>query len=180
MMPRGVYDRSALKAAQPLTPEPVQPEANEAPQRAQQVAKERRRRNNSDLDGFTTLRLGLTPEQLAEHKDFELRWANDANNRVYVLTNQDDWDVVEGVEPRPVGTDVNGKPVNAVLLRKPKEYAEEDRRAKVESINARERSVLRSRNPEAAWKNPDAASEEISGDGTYVPQGNSIKRAYTP
>ncbi len=66
-----------------------------------------------------------------------------------------------------------------VLLRKPKEYADEDRKAKIDSINQRERSVLRSRNPEAAWKNPDAGGDYADG-ATYVPQGNEIKRAYTP
>lgn len=180
MMPKGVYDRGPKT---PLTPSPEVLEPVTMPEavgRVEQVAKERRRRNNADLDGFTTLRLGLTPEQMAEHKDFDLRWVNDEKNRVWVLTNQDDWDVVEGIEPRPVGTDVVGKPVNAVLLRKPKVYADEDRKAKIENINRRENSVLRAANPEAAWADPDNASQQAGN--VYVPQGNSIqrKRAYSP
>lgn len=151
-MPRGQYDRKAKKMpeAQAYTPEsaaPVAPstETIVSPRQAAEKA-QRRRRNNGDLNPSVVMRLGLPQEVMDDNKEYSLRWVNDEGGRIQHLTQQDDYDVVEGVDSRIVGTTGDGKPLVARLLRKPKEFAEEDRKAKIEAINAREGGLIRQAN----------------------------------
>lgn len=113
-----------------------------SPRRAAEKA-QRRRRNNGDLNPSVVMRLGLPQEVIDGNKDYSLRWVNDEGGRIQHLTQQDDYDVVEGVDSRIVGTTGDGKPLVARLLRKPKEFAEEDRKAKLDAINAREGGLIR-------------------------------------
>lgn len=151
-MPRGQYDRKAKKMpeAQAYTPEPAAPVAAStdtvvSPRQAAEKA-QRRRRNNGDLNPSVVMRLGLPQEVIDGNKDYSLRWVNDEGGRIQHLTQQDDYDVVEGVDSRIVGTTGDGKPLVARLLRKPKEFAEEDRKAKLEAINAREGGLIKQAN----------------------------------
>lgn len=181
-MPRGQYDRSKFKKEQTMTteqdiqaaPAPVAYRENTVESRPQEEAKARRRRNADNLDGAMVLRLGLPPGIEEKYPDHVFRWVNDEGNRVHVLTKEDDYDIVEEVPGRPVGTDQGGKPINAVLLRKPKEFAEEDRRAKLDRVQTQEKAALRSASPDAAWKNPDAAISSGDGGKTFALSGNSI------
>lgn len=178
-MPRGQYDRSHLKKDAAVTEEQVnQTPAFVREDRANEVRQERRRRRAGDLDAGMVLRLDLPPGLEEKYPNDEFRWVNDEGNRVHVLTTKDDYDIVPEVEGRPVGTTVDGKPINAVLLRKPKEFAEADRREKLDRINRQEKAVLTSVDPESAWKNPDAA---ISRAGNlHALSENKIQGGYAP
>lgn len=172
-MPRGQYDRSHLKA-KTMTEETKFVRED----RVSEVKQERRRRRDGDLDAGVVLRLSLPPGIEEKYPNDEFRWVNDEGNRVHYLTTRDDYDIVSEVEGRPVGTTMDGKPINAVLLRKPKEFAEADRREKAERIQRQEGAVLRSSDPESAWKNPDAA---ISQSGNiHSLSDNQIKSGYAP
>jgi hypothetical protein len=174
MMPRGQYDRT--KKAQTMTEETAPAFIRE--DRVAEVKQERRRRRDGDLDAGVVLRLGLPPGIEEKYPNDTLRWVNDEGNRVHFLTTRDDYDIVSEVEGRPVGTTMDGKPINAVLLRKPKEFAEADRREKLERINRQEKAVLASVDPESAWQNPDAA---ISRAGNlHALSENQIKGGYAP
>jgi hypothetical protein len=151
-MPRGQYDRKAkMTQAQAYVPDAAPVEAVVSaqpfvsPRQAAEKA-QRRRRNNGDLNPSVVMRLGLPQEVIDGNKDYSLRWVNDEGGRIQHLTQQDDYDVVEGVDSRIVGTTGDGKPLVARLLRKPKEFAEEDRKAKIEAINAREGGLIRQAN----------------------------------
>jgi hypothetical protein len=174
-MPRGQYDRSHLKKEQPMTEETKFVRED----RQAEVKQERRRRREGDLDAGVVLRLGLPPGLEEKYPNDDFRWVNDEGNRVHFLTTRDDYDIVPEVEGRPVGTTMDGKPVNAVLLRKPKEFAEADRREKLDRINRQEKAVMQSADPESAWKNPDAA---ISRAGNvHALSDNQIQGGgYTP
>jgi hypothetical protein len=151
-MPRGQYDRKAKMtqaqayvAADTPAQETPAPESVASPRQAAEKA-QRRRRNNGDLNPSVVMRLGLPQEVMDDNREYSLRWVNDEGGRIQHLTQQDDYDVVEGVDSRIVGTTGDGKPLVARLLRKPKEFAEEDRKAKIEAINAREGGLIRQAN----------------------------------
>ncbi len=135
----------AYVAADTPAQETPAPESVASPRQAAEKA-QRRRRNNGDLNPSVVMRLGLPQEVMDDNREYSLRWVNDEGGRIQHLTQQDDYDVVEGVDSRIVGTTGDGKPLVARLLRKPKEFAEEDRKAKIEAINAREGGLIRQAN----------------------------------
>jgi len=186
-MPRGQYDRSRFKKDSPMTEQATTLQASTqeaaAPafvreDRVAEVKQTRRRRSDGDLDAGLVLRLGLPPGIQEKYPTDEFRWVNDEGNRVHFLTTRDDYDIVPEVEGRPVGTTMDGKPINAVLLRKPKEFAEADRREKLDRTNRQEKAVLASADPESAWVNPDAAISR-AGNLHALPE-NQIKGGYAP
>ncbi len=149
--------------------------------RAGQVATERRRRKNDTLDRINGLKLALppefaTPEAQAKH---HYVWANDVPGRLYDLTVNDDYDVVSksGAEAtdedrvtRPVGTDEGGKPVYAVLVRKPMEFHLEDRKAKDQRLKDQEKALKRA----------PPKTEGLSEDLAYVASASINSGRYTP
>lgn len=140
--------------------------------RTQEVQQERRRRSAGTLDRMAQLKLAV-PEQVQEdHKDYALRWINDTGNRMHHMTVQDDWDRVDGVEPVPVGTDKEGRPILARLCKKRREYWEEDQGQKMAGLREQEEGLMR-----GAKSDPN---DDRSDDVSYVPAGNSITTGYTP
>lgn len=141
--------------------------------RLEEVRQERRRRDDATLDGGQALKMAVPPEverQLTE-QGRQWRWANDDGNRIHRLTVLDDWDVVEGVPPRPVIIDrAKGTVVNAILLSKPKDFIREDRAKKDVMRRDTERAMLEGRVPNTG---PVPASRP---DNVYVPSGNKIER----
>jgi hypothetical protein len=105
--------------------------AEDRANRAAEVSTERRRRN--DLSGAPRLKLAI-PDHIRDKLAAEgrtPRWVNDTGSRIADLTIRDDYDPVEGVDPRQVDF-IDGKPVYAKLLSKPNDFIAEDR-AKAES-----------------------------------------------
>ena len=150
---------------------------NRSQGRASVVAAERRRRGDSEMRANKRLPIPPEVEAQAKAKGLHLRWANDEGNRIWNLTNQDDYDVVEGVAPVPIGTGKDGQPIMARLLAKRKDFMEEDRAKREEARRSTEKSLLRGRIPAAgANAQPDGPSQfyadtanKIEGQG-----GNQI------
>lgn len=147
--------------------------AGERGSRKEEVRQERRRRDDATIDGSQALKLAVPPE--IERKLTEQgrtwRWANDVGNRMELLTKFDDWDRVEGVEPREVVIDkAKGETAKAYLLSKPKDFMEEDRRKKDAKRRETEQAMLEGHVPNAGT-NPASRPDNV-----YVPPGNKIER----
>lgn len=143
--------------------------------RTETVATQRRRRD--DTSAQQAQRLPIPPEVQArlEAEGRQPRWVNDTGNRMHRLTVQDDYDIVQGVEPVPVGTDVAGKPILAHLLSKPLAFVHEDR-AKAEAIRREtERGTLAGRVPAAPGQEA-APLQGAGGAEIYVDPAASIGR----
>lgn len=149
------------------------------PARAAAVQVERRRRRDDTVDRVHARKLVL-PAEFRDDPDYEYRWINDENDRVYSLTVEDDWDICTSSNPeasddarvrRQVGTKKTGEALYAFLVRKPKEFYEEDRRKRTAAVSAAEQQMLTS----PPTDNPSAAAN------SYVASGSSIRRgAYAP
>ena len=134
--------------------------------RGRNVSQERRRR--SDHDGGRVKNLAVKEEMLDRTK-YEYRFVNDTGNRLYNLTQLDDWDIVEDrtggtaenntdmgarVSVR-AGTSKEGAAFGAVLVRKPIELHKNDEAERQRQIDAKEATI------------------NNVGQGQYVPDGRS-------
>lgn len=115
--------------------------------RQTQVARERRRRDDTVMN--QAQRLPIPPEVEARLKaeGRTPRWVNDEGNRMHRFTVQDDYDKVADVEPVPVGTDKSGNPILAHLLSKPNDFIAEDRAKAEERRRETERGFLQAKVP---------------------------------
>lgn len=119
-------------------------------ERQQEERQERRRRSDTTIDGGQRLKLAIPPE-VADRLKAEgrtPRWVNDDGNRMHNLTQLDDYDKVEGVDPRVVGTTKEGKPIKAHLCSKPTRFIEEDQGKLDGRRREMEAALLRGKNPE--------------------------------
>lgn len=157
-------DPSVLNEAV-AAPKPEAKSSGISPRRLQEM-RERRERNNGTLDTMTVMRLGLPEEVIRDNADCELRWVHDEGGRIEQLTQRNYYDVVDGVEGRTVGVNSQGAPIVARLLRKPKEFAVEDRKAKLDRLNQTEKAALKGEGSGALAPSPA---------GIYAPSDNTIK-----
>jgi hypothetical protein len=130
---------------------------------------QRRRRDNTTIDGSQRLKLAIPPEVAKRLQDEgrEPRWVNDEGNRMHNLTQLDDYDRVEGVDARVVGTTKEGTPIKAHLCSKPKAFIEEDRRKADAPRVEFEKALERGKNP----------NDPIAGnDSFYADPANKISR----
>lgn len=142
--------------------------------RKEEIRRERRRRS-TEIDGFR-LRLAIPPEY-SKDPDHEYRWVNDDKARVYDLTVRDDWDVVKADDidnhhgansvRRQVGTKANGDPLFAQLVRKPRDFCEEDRAEKQAALDKSMEAVT------AGRKRGDPAI--VGGQAGYVAVDTSYR-----
>jgi hypothetical protein len=137
--------------------------------RTEEVAQERRRRTDGTLDRTSSLKLAVPENVRADNPGFTFRWGNDEGNRMYARTVQDDWDKVTGVDPIPVGTDPEGKPIYAHLLKKRQDFWEADQKAKADALAETERGLVRGDNKETQ-----------AAETAYAVEGNRISTGYTP
>lgn len=138
--------------------------------RKDEVAQERRRRQDGTLDRNQQMKLDIPESARAKYPDHQFRWVNDTGTRIHDLTVRDDYDKVEGVEPRPVGTDDQGKPIYAHLCAKRREFFDEDQRRRIDANRERENALLKAPDPDSAREAPEV----------YAQRGNSITPGYTP
>jgi len=140
------------------------------PPRAQAIRTERRRRDHSTLDRVHNLKLAI-PSEFRDDGDHEYRWINDDNDRVQSLTQEDDWDFCQSSTPeatdkdsvrRQVGTKKTGEPLYAYLVRKRKDWYDEDKRKGSERNNKTEQDLLR-------------RPHQQDGATAYVASGSSIR-----
>lgn len=109
---------------------------------------ERRRRNSNGLLGYRD-RLAVD-ESLLDREKYAYRWINDEAGRIHQMTVQDDWEIVSdrdnatgtGSElAEQVGSGEKGSPLRAVLVRKPKDYFDEDKREQQRRIDEQEKAL---------------------------------------
>jgi hypothetical protein len=128
---------------------------------------ERRRRVDTTIDGSGRLKLAI-PEAISARLQAEgrqPRWINDEGNRLHNLTQLDDYDRVDGVEPVVVGTTKEGKPIKAYLHSKPIDFIREDQEKLDAKRRETEAALLRGKNPQ----------DPITGDDSFYADGaNSI------
>lgn len=134
--------------------------------RAAQETVTRRRRDDGAGDAYLDLKLSVPDAIRAKYPDRIFRWANDVGARLHNLTVRDDWDKVDGIDPRPVGSDKDGHPILAHLLSKPRAFQAEDEAKK----EARRREI------EKAQVNGfhRAREDDVAEEHRYVPKGNRI------
>lgn len=140
--------------------------------RKDETRQERRRRSDTTIDGGQRLKLAIPPEIEAKLKaeGRTPRWINDEGNRMYQMTERDDYDKVAGVDPIPVGTTKEGKPIYAHLCSKPDALIEEDRAKADEPRKEMERALLRGRVP------GDTAGHDERYSSGYVDEASHISR----
>lgn len=135
--------------------------------RQEEVAKERRRRNDGTLDAANNSKLAIPDEVKARLKAEGLtpRWINDEGNRIHNLSVKDDYDKVDGVDPVPAGTDKFGKPILAHLYAKRTDYIAEDASKRDLARKEKEAGMMRGEVPGTQ-----------SPDNMYAARGNSLGR----
>jgi hypothetical protein len=147
------------------------------PPRAEVEKRERRRRTDNLGEAKRLAVVGRL-----DRDNYEYRWINDLDARLMQKTRYDDWDICaqEGGALKPdaphdgavrtlVGAKKDGQPMFAYLCRKPKELAEEDRRAKNRQLDAIEEQIKRGAIPD---------SKGAVGEAFYTPDSgrNTLER----
>lgn len=164
-MPRGVYDRSQVAQATPAPQQQAETSPPVRETRAEQTRRERRRRNDGDLDGMSRLKLAIPHhiQEQAEREGKTLRWVRDTPDRLAEV-HRNDWDPVDGVSPVPADGDSG---VNMVLHSKYKDWFDDDRRQRAALLDERDKALER-----GAKASPDDHRDSTN----YVPSGNRISR----
>lgn len=141
-MPRGIPNRT------------VRPEVGNQPQsadyrpspRAEEMRRERRRRDDGDLDRMARQKLAV-PREIEERLKAEgkvWRWFLDEPGR-QIDAHNDDWDVVEGVKPVSAG---QSEETRLVLMSKFKDWHQADISHDETLLEDRERAVEAARDEE--------------------------------
>jgi hypothetical protein len=137
--------------------------------RQDEVRQERRRRDDTTLDGGQAHKLAIPADIKARlaAQGRTARWINDVGSRVEDLTVRDDWDVVEGVEPREVVIDRKaGTTAKTILVSKPNAFIAQDAAKREAGRRERETAMLKGEVP----GNPTPPT------GTYADTANKIER----
>jgi hypothetical protein len=144
--------------------------------RASEVRTERRRKPGSVV--HTGIQLGVDENKL-DRANYAYRLVNDANGRVQQLQEQD-WDPApeqalvgatgSGTVQSKHAGHIEGKAFNAVLMRKPINFHNEDQAAKQKPLDEMDEAIRHGQN--------HAAAEPQLAAGTYTPGGsNTLNRA---
>lgn len=139
-------------------------------ERKDEVRQERRRRDDTTLDGGQGLKLAIPRDVEAKlaAQGRTGRWVNDVDARIEDLTERDDWDKVESVSPRTVVIDrKKGTTAEAILLSKPNAFIAEDRAKREATRREREAAMLKGQVPGA---------EPLPSDTFYPDKANKIER----
>lgn len=145
------------------------------PSRADETRNERRRKAGKVAHAGTRL---VVDESKLDRQNYEYRWVNDDGPRIQRLVSED-WDPApeQGAVPdshsegtlnaKLAGTDKNGNPMNAVLMRKRKVWYDDDQEEKQRPLNEMEKSIREGRAHEKT-------GESALRDGTYTPGGGNV------
>ncbi len=164
-MPRGIPRRNGLNA-EPAVGDATVETQPPLSQRATEMRRERRRRDDGDLDRMGRMALSI-PQEVKERAAREgktLRWIRDTPGRVQEMT-RDDWDIVQGVDPVAASRHEEG---NLVLVEKYQDWFDEDRAKMSRLLDEKERAIERGMTIDPEDKRQQAVS--------YVPDGNRISR----
>lgn len=144
--------------------------------RAEEVRRERRRKKPEGV--IAGQRLAVDLNQL-DDENYAYRWVNDKGSRVQQMT-ADDWDpapeVNGGTESRVVGTDDGGRSMNALLMRKPKDWFDADKEEKAAKLRALDEQMRRGAH-KTKDDEPDTAAAQSYTPGTGK---NTIRTNYAP
>ncbi len=128
------------------------------------------------------MKLALDEQALGMDRDkFQYRFINDKPGRVQSLTVNDDWDLVDDqnkvASPTNAdeGTHVSfhaglgdyGRPMRTVLVRKPKQWYDDDQREKQKPLDEIDQAIRRGIHHKSST---EAAA--IAGEHGYVPEGS--------
>lgn len=149
---------------------------NAAPQvqPARVEAEKKQRRRRADTSETRNLKLHV-PESMKD-PNFVYRWVNDtAAGRIHDKTVNDDWEIAslrdsenkEVQAVRNVGNGEHGQPLKSYLLRKPKEFHEEDKARSIAALKETEKQLERGKSVGAG-----GLEESVS----YVPGGADANR----
>ncbi len=136
---------------------------------------ERRRRSDDTIDGEQSLKMRIPPEIQAKLKaeGRTARWINDVGSRMHDLTVRDDWNKVDGVEPRNVLIDKkNGTMAKAILVSKRIDFVEDDSAKKEARRKAKETATFTGRDP-VTGKSLNTTSQYVHKD-SQIGRGNQI------
>ena len=146
------------------------------PTRADEERIERRRKRG---DTFVDGRRLVVPDGVKD-PNFEYRWAADRPGRVQQLYDND-YDVVEGHDQPHGGNQENVGPFKMVLMRKRKDWYEEDKAEKMQAVDEVEEHLRRGqagniaaeragREDQGKFYSPGAGSVQVSaGRKSYEP-----------
>ncbi len=152
---RGAYDNEAS----PRTP------SLEA--RAEGVRRARRKKPGLNVATGTRL---IVDESSLDRDNFEYRHVNDNNGRIKQLEDRD-WDIApeagdEGATVKSTHAGMaDGKPFNAVLMRKYKDWYKQDSEERQSAVNKTEKDIV-------AGKVDKNTAPELQ-EGTYIPGGRN-------
>jgi hypothetical protein len=157
-MPRGQYDRTRRTE----TAEPQETGAVlQGPTRADETRRERRRRDDGDLDRMLSLNLSV-PREIEEQLRQEgkvSRWILDTR---MAQAHADDWDIVPGVEPVQANP-MLGSPERLVLCSKYADWHDADRSREENFLTERENELIAGRVTDAGR----------TSEGLRVPDGQT-------
>lgn len=162
-----------------------------APTRAEAERRERRMKpGNVAVDG----RKLLVNDEALDRDKYEYRFVADRGGRVQSLYGQD-WDVVtdeqakdesnSGASTRTVhgGTEESGKGYNMVLMRKHKDWFDEDQRRKQAPLEEVDKQLQRNQAQEIAAKTDADLAKNAYVPGSDVPGGGNkieVSSGYKP
>lgn len=146
------------------------------PTRADEVRQERRKQPGSGAK--PRIRLSVDEKKL-DRNTYHYRFANDKEGRIQQLM-ADDYDIApEGaksdssslgsVNSAFAGKDDSGKPYDAVLMRKRKDWFEADQKEKQKPLDEMDEAIRRN--------NSNHQANTLKGPGVYSPGTNTIERA---
>ena len=139
--------------------------------RGEDIRAERRRRRSGAMGGDRG-RLAVDMSTLDMEK-YAYRWTSDVNNRIHDMTVNDDWEIVPDrdgkIKPDAMregsavtiygGTKTNGEPLRQVLLRKPRDFHENDVKETQQRVDMADKAIHDGRIP------------DVDPEGQYVPNG---------
>ena len=166
--------------------------------RQEEVRQQRRRRSASTIDRMMHMTLDIFSPQQLDKANYEYRWISDIGNRLNTATKVDDYDFVDPSEVKDfdvmpeslltesknrirtyVESSKHGQPIYAYFCRKPKEFFEEDQRARMQM----RRDMMEGRifNGEAGFSSPavkgdngEVKAVQETAENFYIPPGNRL------
>lgn len=156
--------------------------------RQEQHSVERRRRKGGNINRMAQFRLDFIPPEMLDLDNYVYRWANDESNRILMLTQHDDYDKVRidelkgmsadvfdseggGVVRMLVGTQNNGQPMYAYLLKKRRSFWEADNE---EMVMAREDMMAGRIYRGELDEHDKMVDPNFNSDNYYATKGNQI------
>jgi len=147
--------------------------------RGDNIKQDRRRRNSEGLSGQRN-RLAIN-QAILDKENFVYRFVNDVPGRIHELTVNDDWEVVQNrdgtikTDGTGTGSEVSvhvGQTAHgharAVLLRKPKQWHEDDKRSMQRHIDEVEKGLKAGQAPGA---DADPGKEYVPHNGIIFENG---------